>query len=296
MTALQPRMNKSLILIIICLSVPAISIAQDSLTRKEIRKQQSDFLLPDNPWTVEIPLWIPGFAGEFAYGDIEIEGEDGVSIENPLEPEPPGEGIGGILSRLFTKDWYLKFFYLTRVSYEQNKIKVDFEGIAGAVGNSVVFNYNNKELVKASFLSVNLRLYGAYEFVEVWGSNNNFKYEAFAYAGIRTHFQRLRAELDEGTRMLEISPVFTEPIIGLENHFTWKRWLVIVQGDYGSIYSKSKKSLQLSAFAYYRTGRITSLKFGWNHLYINQKNKFLQQDYTVKVTLSGPVVALAFHF
>ena len=84
-------MNKSLILITIYLSVPAISIAQDSLTKKENRIQQSDFLLPDNPWTFEIPLWIPGFAGEFAYGDIEIEGEDGVIIENPIEPEPPGE-------------------------------------------------------------------------------------------------------------------------------------------------------------------------------------------------------------
>ena len=289
-------MNKSLILIIICLSVPANSFAQDSLTRKEIRIQQSNFLLPDNPWTVELPLWIPGFAGEFAYGDVEIEGEDGVSIENPIEPEPPGEGIGGILSRLFTKDWYLKFFYLTRVSYEQNKMRFDFDGIAGAVGNSVVFNYNNKELVDASFRSVNLRLYGAYEFLELMGPNNNFKYEAFAYGGLRTYFQRLQSELDGGTLMLDINPVLVEPIIGLENQFTWKRWLVIIQGDYGSIQTKNKKSIQLSAFAYYRMGGLTSLKIGWNHLHVDLKNRFLQEDYTVKISLSGPVVALAFHF
>ena len=287
-------MNRILTLVFLSLTLPAMICAQDSLSKREIRIQKSDFLKPGKPWTVEIPLWIPGFGGDFTYGDISIEGEDG--IMNPIEPTPPGPGIGDILSRLFSTNWYLKFFYLTKVAYEQDRVIAQFDLIAGAVGNSVVFNYNNKELVKASFLSVNIRLYGAYEFVEAWGSNNNFKYEAFAYAGIRTHFQRLRIELAQGTRMLEISPVFVEPIIGLENHFTWKRWLVIVQGDYGSIYSKSKKSLQLSALAYYRTGRITSLKIGWNHLYLNQKNKFLQEDYTVKVTLSGPVVALAFHF
>jgi len=65
-------MKKAFFLIIICLSVPAVSSAQDSLTKREIKKLKSDFLIPGNPWTLEIPLWIPGFAGEFAYGDIKM--------------------------------------------------------------------------------------------------------------------------------------------------------------------------------------------------------------------------------
>ncbi len=78
--------------------------AQDTLSRKEIRVQQANYLLKDRPWTIEVPLWIPGYAGSFAYGEISIEGEDGYDPVNPIEP--PG-GIGGILSRLFTDDWYL---------------------------------------------------------------------------------------------------------------------------------------------------------------------------------------------
>ena len=177
---------KSFILIIIILSLPAICSAQDSLTKKEIRIQDSDFLIPGKPWTVEIPLWIPGFVGEFAYGDISVEGEDG--IQNPIEPEPPGSGIGDIFSRLFTTNWYLKFFYLTKVSYEQNRVKAQFDMITGAVGNSLVFNYNNTELVQASFRTVNLRLYAGYKFAEVLGPNEKFRYEVFAYAGVRTYF------------------------------------------------------------------------------------------------------------
>ena len=285
---------KSFILIIIVLSLPAICSAQDSLTKKEIRIQESDFLIPGKPWTVEIPLWIPGFAGEFAYGDISIEGEDG--IQNPIEPEPPGSGIGDIFSRLFTTNWYLKFFYLTKVSYEQNRVKAQFDMFAGAVGNSVVFNYNNTELVQAKFRTVNFRLYAAYKFAEVLGPNEKFRYEVFAYGGIRTHFQRLQSELNGTGLELDINPVWVEPLIGLENQFTWKRWMLTLQGDYGGLFSQGKQSVQLSAYANFRMGGLTSIKLGWNYLYMDQKNEFLQQDYTVKLNLSGPAVALAFHF
>jgi hypothetical protein len=288
------KMTKVFILFIIILSLPAICSAQDSLTKKEIRIQESDFLVPGNPWTIEIPLWIPGFAGEFAYGDISIEGEDG--IQNPIEPEPPGSGIGDIFSRLFTTNWYLKFFYLTKVAYEQNKVKAEFDMMAGAVGNSLVFNYNNNELVQASFRTINIRLYAAYKFVEVLGPNEKFRYEVFAYGGIRTHFQRLQSELNGTGLELDINPIWVQPLIGLENQFTWKRWLLTLQGDYGGLLSQGKQSVQLSAFAHFRMGGLTSIKLGWNHLYMDQKNEFLQQDYTVKVDLSGPVVALAFHF
>ncbi|MCK5454816.1 MAG: hypothetical protein KAJ16_10660 [Calditrichia bacterium] len=32
---------------------------------------------------MEIPIWIPGFRGVFTYGDVSLEGEDGV---NPGDP------------------------------------------------------------------------------------------------------------------------------------------------------------------------------------------------------------------
>ena len=62
---------------------PGIIGAQDTLTKREIRIQEANFLLAVRPWSIEIPLWIPGFAGDFAYGDISIEGEDGVNPEFP---------------------------------------------------------------------------------------------------------------------------------------------------------------------------------------------------------------------
>ncbi len=119
--------------------------SQDSLTDKAWNKQQKSFLIPGRPWTFEVPIWLPGFAGSFAYGDVSLEGEDGIDPEHPIEP-PPGGDFGKIISRLFTKDWYLKFFYLTKISYENKNFLVQLDGIAGAVGSSVKFNYNDKQV------------------------------------------------------------------------------------------------------------------------------------------------------
>ena len=50
--------------------------AQDAAT-SDVSKSQNDFLNSDQNWSVEIPIWIPGFRGQYAYGDIELKGEDG---------------------------------------------------------------------------------------------------------------------------------------------------------------------------------------------------------------------------
>lgn len=42
---------------------PGLLGAQDTLSKKEIRKLEANYLVQDKPWTIEIPLWIPGYAG-----------------------------------------------------------------------------------------------------------------------------------------------------------------------------------------------------------------------------------------
>lgn len=289
-------MKKSYLIIIwFSIIVPGIISAQDTLTKKEIRKQEASYLLTGRSWAFEIPLWIPGFAGNFAYGDIDIEGEDGVNPENPIE-NPPGGAIGEVLSRLFTQDWYLKFFYLTKISFEKNQYLVQLDGITGAVGESVKFNYNNIQIVQANFRTTNLRLFGGYRVVNTSSKDKKFRYELFAYVGARVHFQKIYSDLDGGINKLDINPTWVEPIIGLQNQLTWKRWFVIIQGDYGGYFVESKNSSQFSGYVYFRSGKVTSLKLGWNHLMLNHSGDFLKQDYRISATFSGPSVGIAFHF
>lgn len=159
--------------------------------------QKANFFLADRPWTFEIPLWIPGFAGDFAYGDIVIEGEDGVDPEHPIEP-PPGGAIGEIISRLFRSNWYLKFFYLTKFAYEGDQFLVQLDALTGSVGESVKFNYTGNEIVKASFRTTNLRLIGGYKLVNTYSKDRKFLYELFGYVGLRAHFQKVSSDLGGG--------------------------------------------------------------------------------------------------
>lgn len=287
---------KRLLLIILCfLLIPIGFQAQDTLTKKEIHRQKKNFLFPDRPWTIEVPLWIPGFAGSFAYGDVTIEGEDGIDPENPIEP-PPGGDIGKILSRLFTKDWYLKFFYLTKISYENKGFLVQLDGLGGEVGTSVKFVYNNKEIVQSNFRTLNFRLLAGYKFVDVRSRNKKFRYELYGYLGARLHLQRIYSDLNRVINKLDINPVWVEPVFGLQNQFSWKKWFLVVQGDYGGFFVNSKYSFQLTTYVYYRTGRFNSIKVGWNHLDLNHKGTFLKEDYTVNTTLSGPSIGFVFLF
>jgi len=274
---------------------PGIIGAQDTLTKREIRIQQANFLLPGRPWSIEVPLWIPGFVGDFAYGDISIEGEDGVDIENPIQP-PDGGIIGKIFSRLFTDDWYLKFFYLNKIAYEKNRFLVQFDAIAGAVGESVQFNYNDKQVVQANYRTINLRLLGGYKIVNANSKDKKFRYELFAYVGARAHFQKIHSDLDGLINKLDINPVWYEPVIGLQNQLAWKRWLVVIQGDYGGYFVESKNSFQGTGNIYFRNGKLTSVKFGWNHLVLNHSGDFLKEDYRVNATFSGPSAGVVFHF
>jgi len=284
-------------LLIICFSIIALGIlsAQDTLTKKEIRKQEANFLLSDRPWTIEVPLWIPGFAGSFAYGDIDIEGEDGVNPEFPIEP-PPGGIVGEILSRLFTDEWYLKFFFLTRAAYEKNQFIAQVDGLSGSVGESVKFNYNDKQIVQANYRTTNFRFFGGCKIVNTHSKDEKFQYELFGYVGIRTHFQKISSDLDGVINKLDINPTWVEPIIGIQNQFSWKRWFVVIQGDYGGYFVGSKHSVQLSGFVYYRTGKLTSVKLGWNHLDLNHSGNFIKRDYSINATFSGPSVAMVFQF
>ena len=269
--------------------------AQDTLTKKELRIQKADFLLQDRPWTMEIPLWIPGFAGYFSYGDIDIEGEDGVDPENPVE-NPPGGSIGKIFSRLFNTNWKLNFFYLTKIAYERHPFIVQFDAITGAVGETTKFSFNNNQLVKANFRTTNLRLIGGYKIINTQFGTGKFQYELFGYTGFRAHFHKVHSDLNSTINTLDINPIWFEPLIGIQNQFTWKRWFAVVQGDYGGYFVKAKYSIQFTAYVYYRTGKATSLKFGWNHLYLDQSGSLLRQDYVINATFSGPSAGLALHF
>ena len=104
------------ILVLLCVTVLLSSAgeAQDSIPKKK-KRPEKNFLIDNRPFTYEIPLWIPGFRGEFAFGDINISGGDG---EDPGDPGDPDDDEGVFLGKIFTPKFYLKFF---RSAYHTNQ-------------------------------------------------------------------------------------------------------------------------------------------------------------------------------
>jgi hypothetical protein len=283
------------IIILIVITIPGTLGAQDTLSKREIRKLEANNLVQNKPWTIEIPLWIPGYAGSFAYGDVSVEGDEDWEPVNPIEPPPKWE-FGKILSRVFTDNWYLKFFFLTKLAYENNRILAQFDAIAGSLGETVTFNYNNSSFIDATYRSINLRLFAGYKFLNIESNNEKFRYELFGYLGTRLHLQKIYAEIADASITLDINPTWAEPIIGLQNQLTWKRWYVILNGDYGGYFVNTKYSFQLTANLLFRAGKTTSVKLGWNYLDLNHRGTLLNQDFRVDATFSGPAAAVAFHF
>ena len=267
---------------------------QEILSKKEQKKLKKNYLLDDRNWTVEVPLWIPGFAGDFSYGDIILEGEDG---GDPGDPSDPGDdNKPGWIDRVFTKEWYLKFFFLTKIAYEKGRFSAQLDGITGAVGASVKFNYNNKQIVQANFRTINARLYAGYKFVNMNSKSKKFRYELFGYLGTRTHFQKVYSDLDGLLNKLDINLQWTEPIIGIQNQFTFKRWMFIIQGDYGGLFVSNKWSDQFTFTCFYRSGKFTSIKIGWNRLDLNHRDILGPEEVRLTFRFSGPSLGLAFNF
>ncbi len=239
-------------------------------------------------------MWIPGFRGNFAYGDINIEGEDGMDPVNPQEP--PGGIIGDVLSRVFSERWYLKFFFITRLAYENDFLLMQLDGLGGAIGGSVKFLYNYKEIVQANFQTINFRFFGGYKFINYTSSSSSLRYELIGYLGGRFYFQKIYSDLNQAINKIDINPSWTEPIIGIQNQLTLKRWLFLFQADYGGYFVRSKSSWQISSSVLYKSGKHINLKLGWNYLDLNHHDVFLGEGYVVRASFSGPMAGIGFEF
>ena len=136
---------------------PAIAETQSEPEAGVERKPARGFLRTDQHWVVEVPIWIPGFRGEFAYGDVSLEGEDGQDLlpVNPIEPEPE-DPPGNIFSRLFSSSTYLKFFFMGRAEFSHGKVRANIDAINGVsptIFILLVRASNSRNTVRISILA-----------------------------------------------------------------------------------------------------------------------------------------------
>jgi len=290
-------MKKIVILIILAFISIAFVSAQDTIPpNKKKVKQEKSFLREDRPWFIEIPLWIPGFQGEFAYGDIEIDGEDGEDPGDPgtpPDPDPPG---GNIWSRLFSSSTNIKFFYVGRAGYSKNRFIAQLDNVGGELGKSVKFRFNDKDVVQANIRVILTRIYAGYAFYMKESRDTRRKLKLFGYVGTRFHFIKVYSDLNKSINKLDINPIVVEPIVGLKMRLALKKWLFTIQSDCGGFYIRENLSFMTNVNAHYRLSNLLSIKVGWMDWIINHQRTFLGKDMRIRIHLSGPVAGLTFHF
>ncbi len=278
-------------LLILCF-IPILTFkAQDSIS---VPKKKVSYLCDTRHWAIEIPIWIPGFRGEFAYGDVEIEGEDGTIPvpEHPIEKPQFGDAF----TQLFKTRSSLNYFFVMSASYTHNKIYGELDLFSGSMKEDLKFRYSNKAIVGAKVHTDLSRLSIGYELFEEFLFSDNARYQMYAYTGARIHNFKVASSLDNLGRTLKIDPIWIEPILGLKNKIDLNYWQFIIQADMGSFGMDEILSYQINLFAFYRISNLISLKGGWNSWYVNYNNRYRNEDLLVKVHLAGPVAAVVFNF
>lgn len=258
------------------------------------KPQKASFLTDSTKWSIEVPMWIPGFRGEFTYGDIDLEGEDGVipEPENPIEKP----GFGDAFKRLFRTSGSLNYFFISAVSYKNNRYLGEMDLFAGSIGGKLSFRYNNQTLVKAKVDGLLFRVIGGYNFYDTMILNEKAKYNLYGYVGLRFHNFEIESSLDKVQRQLDIDPFWVEPILGVKNELLFNRWRFVAQADMGSFGVDRKMSYLLNFFTYYKLSNLLTFKLGWNTWYINYNDRYRNEKLKLKVHLAGPAGSLAFTF
>jgi hypothetical protein len=262
--------------------------------KKKPNKEKKGFLTDSSKWTLEVPLWIPGFRGDFAYGEVEIEGEDG-TIPNPEHPiEKPG--FGSVFKRLFRTRFDLNYFFMRGATYENNGYFGEIDMFMGALGASLIFRSHNHKLVSASVHVDLMRLYGGYNLYQTQWLDERATYKLGAFGGARIHHFYVKTKLNDVNVSMDIEPIWVEPVLGVRNKMSFERWEFVVQGDMGSFWINDKYSFMLNMLGSYRVGNSTSIKLGWTSWYTYYKDRFRDENLRLKTHLAGPMAVVAFHF
>ena len=268
-----------------------IASAQDTSTA-EFNYEEGSFLNRDKNWELTIPIWIPGFRGSYAYGDVSLEGEDGT---DPGDPTDPPIGGGNILSRLFNSSSFLKFFFMGKVSYSSNKFIIILDSFSGRIGSRVEFLLNDKEIATADFFSLLTRLIAGYSVYEFENASHSLRLTVYGYTGLRAQYIELTSNLNRTTRNLDVNKFWWEVLFGLKNRLALDDWLFTLQADIGGFNKGSNSSYMIQASCSYRLSNLLSISLGWTDWDVIYRGDVKDEELALNVNLSGPNMGLAFH-
>jgi hypothetical protein len=236
----------------------------------------------DRNWMITIPLWLPGYRGEFAIGDIEIDGES--------------SGGSGFLSRFFDSKWRLNFFFMGAFSYQRDRWRVHGDMFGGKFTDDVIWKPNDATIASASVQPIIPRLHVDYRVLNhPWGDSGYQEIQGWIYAGVRYYDMRIEAEAARLARSLETH--WADPIVGV-----WipanlsRRWMAELSGDVGGFHVGSKLSWQISGMVSFKVSPLVAFALAYHVLDVDYRDTVKSQDFLYRVRVAGPGFGIRFNF
>ena len=279
---------------IFILSFQLILIAQSSGV-SENKNSAKGYLNNDYHWTIELPLWAPGYSSEYSYGDDDLDEGGDSDPETPTHPiEKPQ--VGNLFSKLFSSSSYLKYFWGLKAVYKRDRLLAQVDVKAGVIGNDLNYNLNDTKIADANLSMSFTRVFLGYAFIDNMSKSKVSKFSLFGCIGL--NFNRIESASPIGGGMVDIGIDYewTSAVVGLQGQFALTNWLFILHADFGLSTSIETYSLVLEGFCHYRLSKIFSVKLGWIDRHAFQDTEVFNEKFTANVHLSGPVMGVLFHF
>lgn len=250
--------------------------AQDSIVGL---KPKNDFLLDldKRNWQVKIPLWIPGFRGNFAYGSI-----------TPV-PEQYAEGHSDRLE----KEIGVTFYLIGNLRYTPKKWLFEADGFKAVLASNLKFQNIDLVQFNATIEGMVLRGFTGYKVFESSNPEKYFNFKVYPYVGVR-YFDA--HAFSENRNLLDIEPSWVEPIVGISLPLRIKRWQFKAQFDVGGFGIDKHWSTHGSLSGGYRFSKLFAVGLGWSALDFNYSQEYKGYYLDFDIALSGPVFSLQLTF
>ena len=266
---------KSILIFFLLFQTTWIAFAQNS-------KEEKYYVNSERKWLAELPIWVPGFRGQLAYGEFNLS-SSGTKEEREFNRVNSDAG--------------LEFYFVGRIAVQYDKFWIQADAFSGKVGSA--FSYiseaqnNNKEFVNVKVQATIPRFVLGYS---VWQleKENDFKMELIPHIGLRYVSFHLQSDVFDSTNIIDIKPNWFEPIIGLYVPVAYKRFKLELQTDYGT--NKTNNSWVLSNRYRYRISKLVDVQLGWNFIRLKHKGNLGNDELESNIRLFGPTAGIGFRF
>lgn len=255
------------------------SIANAQKDEKDDKRNKDfSYALKDQNWKIKVPLWVPGFKGSFAYGDITLEGKDRDQ---------------SIFDRLTDNELGVEFYLIADISFKHNNWMFGVDGFSATLGSSLSLKNSENVFFQATIKGLIFRGIVGYKVFERINRDKYLKWSIYPYSGIRYNKLHIYSEKES---FINIRPSWTEPIVGVYLPFHYKKWYLSGLADIGGFGINNHLSWFLNAESTYRFSKLFALGVGWSVLDISQNDLLNNKNLDLGIRLSGPILSLNFSF